>query len=177
MQYQDSYGPPTPEEQPVWDISSTSKEPINKRVQAPKPEEKSPYLLGSPLLSGSLFLALLAYFLNGSEWMKSVERFIAGKNKTVSAEPYRQWAAHHPMGYDEVAVSPESWTGKAVIWEIVRSPAGNYFYQSNGNMPVAWSRREDELETIWDQGLPAKILARIEGSQENAVLLMFLQLL
>ena len=98
------------EEQPVYVVTETGLE-LQKKTPEAAPVEKSRYLLGSPFLTFALFLALTAYFLDAGEWMKAAERYVASKNRSAAAQPYRDWARLHPMDYDEVAAVPDIWTG------------------------------------------------------------------
>ena len=161
------------EEQPVYVVTETGLE-LQKKTPEAAPVEKSRYLLGSPFLTFSLFLALTAYFLDAGEWMKAAERYVASKNRSAAAQPYRDWARLHPMDYDEVAAVPDIWTGKAVLWYIVRSPAGKYYCGGDGMKPLAWVE-ESEVRQSMEPGTSVEILARVEGDRDHMPLLMFLE--
>lgn len=179
-----SYGPPPEPDKPrVWDLSDNrtekEREDETRMIKAAKAASKqnSGYLIGSPFLTFSLFIALLAYFINDGNWMKTAEGFFSGRGKAVAAKPFITWARHHPLSYEEVTIAIDAVTGKPVIWDIVRSPAGNYFQGSDGSKPVSWVMKNDSVEAALDSGEAVEILARIDGEKERSILLMFIRLM
>lgn len=142
-----------------------TQEEIEQAAQKPA----SKYLFGSPWLSFSLFLALLTYFLNGSEWMKSAERYLDKRQQEMGIKPYRLWAEKHPMSYGDVAAGPSVYIGKAVLWEIQFGAEGAMFCEGDPNKKVVWSGRPP-VKT----GTAVKVLARIEGASGDLPLLLLL---
>lgn len=143
-----------------------------KSVEELQPKEAAPkkkYLLGSPWLSFSLLLALLAYFFNGSEWMSSAERYIDKKQQAVGVEPYRMWAEKNPLSYGEIVASPSVYVGKAVLWELSFGAEGSMFCEGDVNKKVLWSGRPPVKA-----GEKVNVLARIEGASNDLPLLLLL---
>ncbi|MBI4668485.1 MAG: hypothetical protein HY747_04760 [Elusimicrobia bacterium] len=139
------------------------------------PAVQKKYVLGSPWLGFALFLALAAYFFNSKEWFKAAERYIEKKQNLVALEPYRLWAANNPLAYDEVAASPASFTGKAVVWEISIGAEGQYYCDGQADKKIAWTEGNLDARLLFLGSKPTKVLARIEGAAQDRPLLKFLE--
>lgn len=161
---------------PVYELTQGGLREVKRGapVSTAKPERR--YLLGSPLLSGSLFLALLAYYIDGGEWMRSVERRIDGRQRGAASGPYRVWAENHPLSYEDVAATATALTGKAVLWEVARAPEGSFLFGGDGSRPLLLSGAEAELERIPAEAPGVRALARVEGTQNGLPALALLGL-
>ena len=128
--------------------------------------------LGSPWFCLSLVGALLAWFFDTTGTFELAERYLERRQQYLAVEPYRMWAQNHPLSYDEVASNPSGYTGKSVSWIITAGVGGDFYFCSDIDKKVAWTdvRALSGLQT----DRPFKILARIEGSDMDFPLLMFL---
>lgn len=137
----------------------------------PKPQEKK-YFLGSPWLSGSLMLALLAYYVNSNGWLASAEAYIDQKQQAAGVEPYRLLAQQNFLSYADIASSPSGYTGKAVIWEFALTPEGAAYCEGDPAKKIFFS----DTQSTRGNNDPFKALARIEGAKEDLPLLLILQI-
>jgi len=162
-------------EKPVYIISEEGMELQGAPKPVPAAPEKTQYLLGSPLLSFSLFLALLSYFLDAGAWLKTAEGYIEKKQRAAALEPFRLWAERHPLAYDEVAANSAGLSGKAVLWEISRRE-GVYYYQTDLGKKISFANAgSPELAKIQESGSPAQTLGRVTLSENEVPLLDLLE--
>ncbi|MBI2069291.1 MAG: hypothetical protein HYT79_01710 [Elusimicrobia bacterium] len=161
------------EKPPVYiltDQGLKSQEEIEaEELAALAPKKRGP----SPWLVTALLGAALAWGIDSERLTKMAEVFFEQESRLIALEPYRIWAANNPLAYEDVTVSPDSFIGKAVLWEIVRLNGQGHFYQGHEQMPVFW--REHEPIPPLESDHPVRVLGRIDGMKGEAPLLFPLE--
>ncbi|MBI5211660.1 MAG: hypothetical protein HY927_16950 [Elusimicrobia bacterium] len=172
----DPYGTGDPE--PVAyvvteDGLTTGPGPLKTAPPAEKP------VLGSIALQLSLLGALLAYFLDGNEWLAAAERFVERRQMARVLEPYRAWAEKHPQTYDDVRQSAAALVGKAVAWDVALATAAEtpsyYYCEGDPRKNIAWTAEDAKVREAAAGGAPVKVLSRIDGARDEAPLLTVLE--
>ncbi|MFC1521736.1 hypothetical protein ACFL6Y_04940 [Elusimicrobiota bacterium] len=138
---------------------------------------KSTPTLGSPWLSASLILVMLALFFDSSYWFNRTVLAIEAKQQEAAHEPFKLWAQKHPLTYEEVNESPMSYISKPVIWTIMHSESEHSYHNANATNLVFWSN-VNQLESrisITQSKKKFKMLGLIEGEKGSFPKLKFLE--
>ncbi|MBI4063007.1 MAG: hypothetical protein HY401_01760 [Elusimicrobia bacterium] len=161
------------EKPPVYILTKdgiASQEELDAQANPPPPEPTQ-----RPWLLLCLFLTLLAFFFDSPDWLRAVERRLDQNQQALGAEPYLLWANRNPLTYDDVAASPASFTGKAVIWRLGIDERGSFLFEGNAQKPILWASRQSEAGMLLAENQLTAVLARIEGSRGDTPVLMFLR--
>ncbi|MBI4369708.1 MAG: hypothetical protein HY547_05725 [Elusimicrobia bacterium] len=123
-----------------------------------------------------LAASLMNYGIEAPVVKSWIEARLESESSKIGLEPYRLWARHHPLSYDEVLVSPAAYSGKAVIWSIGIDNHGIYFEAANPANKLEIAGLSSGVTLFPDHGgAPARVLARIEESPGDAPLLTILE--
>ena len=169
-----SIPPPPSEDIPVYTLTEDG------LVLEEEPSQPAPpaHRKSSPWLWTSLVLAALAYFLDAGSWMKAAQRYVDARQKHLALAPYRTWALQHPLAYEDLSSNPGVWVGKAVLWDIGRTPEGVFCFGDDAAKKISWApSAAPESSLIPRSGAVVKVLARVESSEDPVPELSFLEVL
>ncbi|MFH2203392.1 MAG: hypothetical protein ABIJ96_09780 [Elusimicrobiota bacterium] len=157
-------------DKPVYILDGKGLHERDESAPAAAPPKR---LLGRPLLGFSLLLALLTYYIDSGGWLRAAEKALWSKQQRAALKPFYKWAKHHPLSYDDIAISPSAYCGKPVLWDISCTEDGACHIAGAPAQKIRWTNTPaDELRAAQDAG--HRVLARVEDAADGALNLALL---